>query len=147
MVFDSKLIKQKGHTFTRVGIDEDCKEKKRWLTELQNQIKNRNKFSIPCTLLITSISNAFKGNSKTLSLDAVRDFIRVYNSASICALFCLLSKFQSIFWKSWANSKREGRMSCSVVAGLRFPSPSMLLEMKSSQAMDGATSNCCKQKD
>ena len=97
MVFDSKLIKQKGHTFTRVGIDEDCKEKKRSLTELQKQIKNRNKFSIPCTLLITSISNAFKGNSKTLSLDAVRDFIRVYNSASICALFCLLSKFQSIF--------------------------------------------------
>ena len=54
-----------------------AKKKKRSLTELQKQIKNRNKFSIPCTLLITSISNAFKGNSKTLSLDAVRDFIRV----------------------------------------------------------------------
>lgn len=74
-----------------------AKKKKRPLTELQKQIKNRNKFSIPCTLLLTSISNAFMGNSKTLSLDAVRDFIRVYNSASICALFGLLSKFQSIF--------------------------------------------------
>ena len=64
MVFDSKLIKQKGHTFTRVGIDEDCKEKKRWLTELQNQIKNRHKFSIPCTLLITSIQMLLRGTPK-----------------------------------------------------------------------------------
>ena len=45
MVFDSKLIKQKGHTFTRVGIDEDCKEKKNvHLQNFKNKLKMETSF-------------------------------------------------------------------------------------------------------
>ena len=46
MVFDtSKLIKQKCHTFTRVGIDEDCKEKKNvHLQNFKNKLKIETSF-------------------------------------------------------------------------------------------------------
>ena len=48
MVFNSKLIKQKGHTFTRVGIDEDCKEKKNvHLQIFKNKLKIETSFLFP----------------------------------------------------------------------------------------------------
>jgi len=48
MIFDRKLIKQKGHTFTRAGIDEDCKEKNNvHLQNFKNKLKIETSFLFP----------------------------------------------------------------------------------------------------
>ena len=87
------------------------------------------------------------GNSKTLSLDPVTGLHSRIQFGKNLRIILFAMKVSIRFLNILGKFHAQGHMSYSVVVGLRVPSPSMPLETNTSQAMDGAISNCCKQRD